>query len=331
MDRNVALVIVVGLGCVAVVVAPIQISYVYSGSMEPTIHQYDGYVVLEGSSVSPGDVVVFRSEEKDAYVTHRIVAETPEGYLTQGDANPSTDQASGSPPVEESAVVGRVLTVGGDPVTIPALGRAVRLLRKHAVAAAVVAVLGILLLASRSTDRPGRSVVRVDDVVRPLFVAVLVTALVAGVAGTRTVDLHYVAVDGHPAGPRTMEVGEARNETIRIERPEVPGMQVVAVGDDVVVTDRTANATTIELSVRIPPPESVGPHGGVLRVARYPATLPSAFLRRLIAVHPGLAALASALSVLGPLYLVARLALDGRTPLRPSRRRWVREWFEGES
>lgn len=76
---------------------------VASGSMEPALsvddmilnHIQDGYAV--------GDIITF--DKGGSLTTHRIVAVTDEGYITQGDANNAAD----SDPVAPREVVGRVV------------------------------------------------------------------------------------------------------------------------------------------------------------------------------------------------------------------------------
>jgi len=89
---------------------PVVLSFVETGSMEPTIQTGDGFVVLPPAvtgDVSAGDVVVFDARELEGggLTTHRIVNETDDGYITQGDANPFTDQDDSEPPVSDDQIV----------------------------------------------------------------------------------------------------------------------------------------------------------------------------------------------------------------------------------
>ncbi|WP_020221366.1 signal peptidase I, partial [Halarchaeum acidiphilum] len=111
--------------------SPVQVSYVYSESMSPTIGVGDGYVLVPAGHVSTGDIVTFWSGTRGAYTTHRIVDETADGFRTKGDHNAVADQAAGYPSVSRDAIVGRVLTWRGSPLVIPHLGSAVRFVHEH--------------------------------------------------------------------------------------------------------------------------------------------------------------------------------------------------------
>ena len=64
-----------------------------TGSMRPTIADTSILLVkhYQGESLFVGDIVVFKLNSTTSPV-HRIVGTTPEGYVTQGDANRETDQ-----------------------------------------------------------------------------------------------------------------------------------------------------------------------------------------------------------------------------------------------
>lgn len=78
---------------------------VISGSMSPEIEVNDLVVVHAEETYSVGDVITY--ENGDSVVTHRIVDETIDGFITKGDANNTEDMF----PVPASAVVGKVACV----------------------------------------------------------------------------------------------------------------------------------------------------------------------------------------------------------------------------
>lgn len=76
---------------------------VLSGSMEPAIAAGSLVYVADTGDYRLGDVVTYTHDGRT--VTHRIVAETPDGYETKGDANDDRDSYT----VERSAVRGEVV------------------------------------------------------------------------------------------------------------------------------------------------------------------------------------------------------------------------------
>jgi signal peptidase len=106
---------------------PVLLSFVETGSMQPTLDPGDGFVAVPAAlagDVGVGDVVTFDAQEIESggLTTHRVVEETERGYVTRGDNNPFTDQDGGEPVVQDADVVAVALSVGGSVVVIPHLG-----------------------------------------------------------------------------------------------------------------------------------------------------------------------------------------------------------------
>ena len=123
---------------------------VISGSMEPNIRVDDLVVVHEEDSYAVGDVITYQSGS--SVVTHRIVAQTPNGYTTRGDAN-NTDDIN---PVPKSYVIGKVTYV------VPGVGLFIQYLRTPLGMTCMV-LIGFLLieipylLDKRKNEEGGRS------------------------------------------------------------------------------------------------------------------------------------------------------------------------------
>ncbi|MBQ9915084.1 MAG: signal peptidase I [Clostridia bacterium] len=62
---------------------------VISGSMSPEIEIDDLVVTKKQAEYHVGDIVTV--DNGKSFVTHRIIEETPEGFITKGDANNSPD------------------------------------------------------------------------------------------------------------------------------------------------------------------------------------------------------------------------------------------------
>jgi len=122
--------VLVALVAGSVLGQPILLSFVETGSMEPTINTGDGFIAIPAAvsgEVSTGDVIVFDAQEIEGggLTTHRVVEETEQGYVTRGDANPFTDQDGGEPHVQDGQIVATALQINGYVVPIPHLGTAV--------------------------------------------------------------------------------------------------------------------------------------------------------------------------------------------------------------
>ncbi|WP_241981589.1 hypothetical protein [Halorubrum sp. GN11_10-6_MGM] len=147
---------------------PILLGFVLTGSMngEPAnMAPGDGFIAVPpvlADDVTEDDVVTFEAQELQGggLTTHRVVGETEQGYITQGDANPFTDQDGPEPPVQESQIVAVALQFNGDVVVIPRIGQVVLLLQ-GGFSAASSALSGIPGLGGIADGNVGSSMVLV--------------------------------------------------------------------------------------------------------------------------------------------------------------------------
>lgn len=335
---------------VAPAAAPVQISYVVSDSMSPTIATNDGYVLVDTGTVEEGDIITYYSEERGTAVTHRVVAVTEDGLITQGDANPSTDQAAGYPPVQPSDVAGTVLTVGDAPVRIPNLGLAVGLLRSYwYLTVGLVAGLVLYRVAGTARNRDRDSVLRSREIV----LAATAVAVIAGVAlvslgATHQTTVYQVTADGTTSA-QTLTVGEQRTESLTIRTAKTPVTYVITESDGMTITNTTAvdepsdspgaesgslgwlrarllEPETRNVTASIPAQETTEPHLTSVNVYPYPAVLPRGVVTTLHRVHPLVAALSTVLVIVIPLYGGYWLLVDTGSPLRGTRSRRLRQW-----
>lgn len=312
--------------------APVQLSYVYSDSMEPTIGEDDGYVIVPAGDVQPGDIVTFWSPRRDAYVTHRVVRETDGGFVTKGDNNPSTDQASGYSPVTREQIQGEVLTLGGSPVLLPSLGVAIAFVRANMLAVLVLAFGAIALQWFRESNaRPAREVVRVRDVALVVFLVGFAVAAGFPAYASTTQDLSMVAVDS-PAvasGPATLLVGTAETVEFSVNQPAHPLTTRIVGVDGATATETTRTATNVTVAATVPPASESGMVPIHVSVSQYPSVLPVSALTWLHGIHPVVAGTVTAGIVFVPLWLLYRLTVDGAEPIRRSRSRWWTILTEG--
>jgi signal peptidase len=127
----IVLVVVVSLLAIGAILGqPVLLSYVETGSMEPTLSPGDGFIAIPSAVAGPieeGDIITFRAEELHGggLTTHRVVGKTGRGYITKGDSNPFTDQSGSEPPVKEAQIVAVAFQVNGEVIVIPHLGTVV--------------------------------------------------------------------------------------------------------------------------------------------------------------------------------------------------------------
>ena len=95
-------------------------------SMEPTLIEGDIVFVVQKNpeKISIGDVVVF--DFRGTSIVHRVVEksfiEDTVGFTTKGDANPTSDQELGVPPLKPENVKGVLFSQKGSPLIIPRVG-----------------------------------------------------------------------------------------------------------------------------------------------------------------------------------------------------------------
>jgi signal peptidase len=308
--------------------SPLHLSYVTSDSMEPTLQPGDAYLVSTLGAAEEGDVVTFQSPEREGFVTHRVVDVTDEGLITKGDANPSTDQAGGAPPVPRSAVLGEAITVGGLLLVIPGLGGVLSLFGSNAlpVAVALVVLGAVGTLLDGAARVPDREVIYVRDVVGPLLLGLAVTVVAVAVLATSVHAVTYPVTEPDAGPEGALTVGEPAERTVEVQVNQPPLTHVVVEASGMSVVDRTVEESMIRTTVAIPAQETTGTFEGTIHVRSYPATLPPALLEGLQDVHPSVAWVASTGTVFGPLVLVYLLLFDSRSTVRLRDLRWLKNF-----
>ncbi len=320
--------------------APLQISYVSSDSMSPTIDTNEGYILVPAGTVQPGDIITFYSEERAAYVTHRATQVTPDGIVTKGDGNPSTDQASGYSLVQPSDVSGKLLTVDGSVVVIPFLGTLFGAITSYWYLIVGTLAAYLLIGGSRSDrQRTRKHVLRSREIVLPVMVLVIVAGVVfISLGAVQQTEIYTVTEQPTPI-LSTLTVGESELESITLQMTKSPFTHVVTETDGMEIVQTTLKSgaavdgqappevtgwlpwppfesSTQTVEARIPPQDTAGPHATSIWMHPYPAVLPGGIITQLHEIHPLVAAFTTVLLSILPLYLGYWLLVDGTTPLR---------------
>ena len=109
---------------------------VLSGSMEPKF--YPGDIVItkhkNKTDIKVNDIVTYRDND-GVIITHRIIEETPEGYITKGDNNN----------VEDADILTKENIIGEVKFSIPKIGYVMDFLSKPMVIAAEMILLAVFI------------------------------------------------------------------------------------------------------------------------------------------------------------------------------------------
>lgn len=341
----------------AVLGQPVLVSFVETGSMQPTLDPGDGFVAVPtalAGPVGPGDVVVFRAERLHGggLVTHRVVGDTPQGYVTQGDANTFTDQSGSEPPVKESQIVAVALSVGGHIVVVPELGTVLQgiqsgltLVQYHAFSAVglggvqgtqgLAVSIFVLTIAwyvvsvwrdrgpdRDETDDSGVSYVSGRAIVVGLTVLVVVGATATMVVPGGPTKYEVVSAEFDSEGPRVIPTGETETTTHTVGNGGVVPIYVFLEPDGegisvdrsrMRVPARSATNATVALSA----PPQTGYYRFFVTEYRYLAVLPQPVVATLYHQHPWLPIVVIDGLIAVPYYLVGA-ALVGSESVRMS-------------
>ncbi|WP_172373357.1 signal peptidase I [Sporosarcina jiandibaonis] len=114
----------------AITKEPVLLTVIRSNSMSPVWERGDMVIVKnlkEKDIVHNRDIIFFETKKgslaEKGWIAHRVVdGNVDTGFITQGDANKTTDQQDGSGPIEREWIAGRALTIGEKPIVIPKIG-----------------------------------------------------------------------------------------------------------------------------------------------------------------------------------------------------------------
>jgi len=329
---------------------PLLLGYVRTGSMQPTLDPGDGFLSVPPEVTgdpAPGDVIVYRAEQVNGgrLTTHRIVRETERGYVTQGDANPFTDQSAGEPPVRAPQIVAVGVQAGGSLVTIPGLGTAVtglggvtsgaqQRVPSHIWIGAGVAGLFVLLVGG-SGGRRGRAPVQdrsggapadrgppvgARGIVLLCGAVVVAAATASALAPFGATEYEVVSAETDLPGVGVIPAGESETTTYRVPggtlvpvkyyvEPASEGIRVVDGDSGRIGSSGSANAT-----IRLSAPPETGIYRRYVVEHRYPLVLPESVVDALYAIDPVAPVLFLDVVLATPFVAAARLIGAGRRP-----------------
>lgn len=124
---------------------------VVSGSMSGSIEVDDLVVTAASDSYAVGDIIMFRSG--GSVVTHRIVEEKENGYITKGDANNAPDLEA----VDPENIIGKVIFV------IPKIGLLIGFLQTPSGLLGVGLLIVLLALLPGTLENKDKGGTRKDE------------------------------------------------------------------------------------------------------------------------------------------------------------------------
>lgn len=329
------------------------IVFVETGSMSPTLEPNDGYVAVPAmfaGEIEVGDVILFQSQELGGgeLTTHRVVDITDEGYITQGDANPFTDQSGDEPPVADGQIRSVALQPGGEMVVIPGLGASVGFIRSAGVffqetvlepvgidievttLSTLAMIAGLLLFiygtVTGAVDRHSRSRSRggllqnAVVVIAILTLVVIIPINVSMLLPSGVYQFQIISSESPTESEQIIGVGESGDVTYRIQNSgHLPVLVFLEpAGDGVTVNEPqiyVPRRTTVDTSITMQAPDQTGSYLRFVREYRYLVVLPPSLITSLHSIHPALVIVAINLTVGGGIVLLS-LATVGTERLR---------------
>jgi len=334
---------------------PMLLSYVETGSMEPTLEPGDGFIAIPlqvDSSIDEGDVVVFRAEELHGggLTTHRIVDDTEYGYITRGDANPFSDQSGDEPPVKHQQIVAKAFQINGNTVSIPHLGSTVELFhsilsiiqRQIALLAGTSSLAGNQLSAylffsstilwyvveewrsggskeqSRVTKRAKNTNIRVLLILCSLLLVIGATMAMVVPAGSQQYGV--VSADFTSERPNTIPMGESKSRAYPVGNggviPVIAYIEPASEGIEVEPQEvRVEGRSVTNATVTLHAPPETGYYRRFIVEHRYLALLPQPVIHGLYQMHPWAPIVAIDALIGVPFYLMG-VTLLGTGPVR---------------
>ncbi len=332
---------------------PALVAYVETGSMEPTLNAGDGFIAVPAAiagDVQTGDVVAFESEHVHGgqLTTHRVVDVREDGYITQGDANPFTDQSQAEPPVTDGQIKAVALQVNGEVVRIPHLGTAAMALQTGFGAAerTVAGLFGLrtlgaermayilfagglgLFMASflfggpgrrdRDTDR-GRwrsreGVFSTTTIIVAFVIVLLIVTTIAMVMPAGTATYSIVSSQSDSDRPDVIQMGGSSEITYPMHNggflPVISYLEPASTGVEVEPQrfEMGMNGTA-NATVTMHAPDETGLYQRSVTEYRYIVVLPPSVIDALYVVHPWLPYIAIN-TVVGSLLLILGFALS---------------------
>lgn len=279
--------------------API-LTYVYSDSMEPLIKVNDAFIIWPSSSYEVGDIITYRPAVLDAgYITHRIVGIGDGGFITKGDNSPYEDQEGGEPEVPSERIAGRVVTVNGQPLTIPGLGSFTSAVRAKLgmytkYMAWLFLVLGILTIITAGRQSRKRTRYKKRLRLRHVYRIITLTAAAATIVGiymgSGVKRIRYLVSEYPGSMDDRVEVNKTGALELKIINGGIIPVWSVIDGISPLSTKEAPSylrpRSSAEVILDVHPHRITGVYHGYVRIYYYPVLLPRSLVAYAHSISP---------------------------------------------
>lgn len=314
--------------------APV-LTYVYSNSMEPLIKVNDVFFVWPAKEFKVGDIIMYRPVTlKAPFITHRIITVGNNGYITKGDNSPYKDQDSGEPEVLTDRIIGKVVTVNGQPVIIPGLGNVSAVIQKSLgnysrYLSVVFFALGLISAVIRSRHsvrmKKPRRRLRLLHIYKFVIISSAVIVMLSVYFGSRVTQIQYLVSEYPGTQGDQVALNQPGRLLMKVNNNGFIPVWTVITGiaplsiDDAPAYIKSRDSETITLKVL--PQRQTGIYQGYVQVYPYPVLLPREWITYLHRVNPVLAIISVGIAT-GILFsaffkILSRVpGFDGWIPLR---------------
>ncbi len=308
--------------------------YVFSESMEPTIHVNDGFLVWPSFNYDIDDIVVYRPVKLEAaLVTHRIVGVASDGFITQGDNSPVTDQTSGEPALTGNRILGRVFTINGKPFIIHGLGDVYESMQEKLGTGVRYVAIGLITLGvmlalweawSPQRKKRSRRRWRLRDIYRLVAIVAIGFVVLGVLLGTRVNQIKYLVSVNPGTLADHMRVDKIGYLPVKVNNAGfLPTWHISSAIPPLTIKEAPAMIKARSeglVIITIPAHHETGWYQGYVRIYNYPMILPRPVIVWLHEQSPYLALTGIAASFALLIFIVLRIigsipGIEGWIPL----------------
>ncbi|MFT4146152.1 MAG: signal peptidase I [Mobilitalea sp.] len=289
--------------------API-LTYVYSNSMEPLIKVNDAFLVCPVKKLAVGDIIMYRPMVlKAPYITHRIIAIGESGYITKGDNSAYKDQDNGEPEVIKEQIIGKVVTINGQPLIVPGLGNISAHVQEKlgnnsrylSGVFLLFAILTFFVGKKNKKKRKNRNRWRLRHVYQILVILSACTIIVSIYHGSRVSKLQYLVSEYPSNQGDQIELNKPDQLVLKIKNNSFFPVWTIVSGIDPLSVHEAPEYLWLRsegtVLFDVAPQNKIGLYQGYVQVYNYPILLPRAGIQLLHQASPFFAVLATGLAM----------------------------------